>query len=62
MVVSSQLSENKKLFRQILPAEKSFDIIERDINIGGIDATLYFIDGFLKDEVMEKVVTNLRCV
>ena len=59
MVVSSQLSENKKLFRQILPVEKSFDIIERDINIGGIDATLYFIDGFLKDEVMEKVVTNL---
>lgn len=37
----------------------SFDLIGRNIRIGGCRATLYFVDGFAKDEVMEKILEYL---
>ena len=37
---------------QILPVKESFDLIQRDMLIGGRMASFYFIDGFTKDEVM----------
>ncbi|MDR1700325.1 MAG: spore germination protein [Lachnoclostridium sp.] len=37
----------------------SFDIISRVVEIGGRMACFYFIDGFCKDEVMEKIIANL---
>lgn len=39
-----------------LAVEDSFDLINRKITIGGRDAVLYFIDGFIKDEVFEKIL------
>lgn len=38
-----------------LKPNKSFDIIKRELEIGGRRAALYFIDGFIKDEVYEKI-------
>lgn len=38
-----------------LKPDKSFDIIKRELEIGGRRAALYFIDGFIKDEVYEKI-------
>lgn len=43
---------------QMLPVEDSFDIIQRDIQIGGKNATFYFIDGFTKDESMLKIMDS----
>ena len=43
---------------QMLPVEDSFDIVQRDIQIGGKDATFYFIDGFTKDESMLKIMDS----
>lgn len=40
----------------ILQPEKSFDLVRRDIEIAGKKATLLFIDGMIKDEVMEKML------
>lgn len=37
----------------------NFDIIKRDIFIGGRRAAFYFIDGFMKDAVFEKLVEFL---
>ena len=42
----------------MLPVEDSFDIVQRDIQIGGKDATFYFIDGFTKDESMLKIMDS----
>ena len=38
-----------------LQPDKSFDIIKRELEIGARRAALYFIDGFIKDEVYEKI-------
>ena len=50
--LASDINDNKKLFKQYLPIDKSFDIIGRDLKFGDIEAYLIFIDGFAKDEIM----------
>lgn len=42
-----------------LQPDKSFDIIKRELEIGERRAALYFIDGFIKDEVYEKILEFL---
>lgn len=42
-----------------LKPDKSFDIIKRELEIGARRAVLYFIDGFIKDEVYEKILEFL---
>nr|WP_262396976.1 spore germination protein [Zongyangia hominis] len=37
-------------------ADKNFDIIRRIITVGGRRSCMFFVDGFVKDEVMEKVM------
>lgn len=59
MVLSTDLSENRKKICNRLPVGRSFDLIERELNIGGKQALLYFVDGFIKDEIMEKVLAFL---
>ena len=39
-----------------LQPENSFDLVKRNLIIGGRRAVLYFIDGFIKDEVFEKMM------
>ncbi len=36
--------------------EKNFDVVKRKLIIGGRAAVLFFIDGFIKDEVFEKML------
>ena len=36
--------------------DKSFDIVERNIKIANKKAALYFVDGFIKDDIMEKIL------
>ena len=48
----------KEIDNGLMP-EKSFDIIKRELEIGGKRAVLYFIDGFIKDEVYEKILEIL---
>ena len=56
MEFSKSLSENVERLKQVLQADKNFDIVYRVIHIGGKEACFYFIDGFCKDELMEKLL------
>lgn len=56
MHISASLEENIKNFNDILSVKKNFDVIYRGMRIGGKEACMYFIDGFTKDEVMEKLM------
>ena len=44
---------------QLLRVEKSFDIITRDMTIGNRQSRMYMIDGFVKDDIMEKIMEFL---
>ena len=59
MRFSTRYSDNTEMLDKILEPDKSFDIIKRDLIIGGREAVLYFIDGFIKDEVYEKILEFL---
>lgn len=56
--VFSKRDKNVDYMNQMLPVEDSFDIVQRNIQIGGKDATFYFIDGFTKDESMLKIMDS----
>ncbi len=59
MKISSDVKKNRELFHQILPVGKSFDIIEREIVIAERISYMYFIDGFVKDGVVAKLINFL---
>lgn len=52
--VGCSFKENIQYMDQTLPVEKSFDIIRREMEIGGKESVFYYIDGFIKDEAMLK--------
>lgn len=54
--INSKLSINKLYFDDKLNVDTNFDILYRQIEVGGREALLYFIDGFCKDELMQKVM------
>ncbi|MDD3403934.1 MAG: spore germination protein [Hespellia sp.] len=56
MKIYSEIKKNTDALKQILPIQESFDLIQRDMIIGGRDASFYFVDGFTKDEVMLKIM------
>ena len=56
--VFGSLKENVDYINQILPIQESFDLIQRDIIIGGRKSTFFFIDGFTKDDTMQKLMSS----
>ena len=56
---SKDFEKNKKRIDELLNIDKSFDLLYRVVKIGDKKACFYFIDGFCKDEVMEKVLEFL---
>ncbi|MDD3220251.1 MAG: spore germination protein [Lachnospiraceae bacterium] len=61
-VVSRKIEENIGYFDKRMNLDKSFDLIRRTIVIGGRQACFYFIDGFCKDEVMQKMLDSLKTI
>ena len=56
--ISANLDESVAYFNQALAVEDNFDIVYRVVNFGGRKACIYFIDGFVKDEIMQKLMQN----
>ena len=52
-------SKYKQRIDELLQIDKSFDLLYRVVIIGGKKACFYFVDGFCKDEIMEKVLEFL---
>ena len=56
------LEENVDYMNFILPVKDSFDIVQRDIIIGEKKSTFYFIDGFTKDETLQKIMSGFFAI
>ena len=54
--MTTSLSENMRYLNKYLSVDTSFDIIYRVIKIGGREACMYLIDGFCKDDLMQKML------
>ncbi len=55
---SQTVDELKKFLRTDL----SFDVVAHQLEIGGREATLFFVDGFAKDEILQKVLEYIMSV
>ncbi|WP_310605361.1 spore germination protein [Anaerosporobacter sp.] len=54
--VSKNLASNTRRLDAQLLVEENFDIINRKMIIGGKECCLYFVDGFVKDDILEKIM------
>lgn len=54
--MTSKLAENMQYFNEKMQVDKSFDLVYRVMKIGGREACIYFIDGFCKDDLMQKML------
>lgn len=56
---SKDYDSNERFINELLCIDKSFDVVEKKLEFGGRKASYYFIDGFCKDEIMEKIMEFL---
>ena len=54
--ISTNLQENMDYLSQTMQIDVSFDLVYRVVHVGGREACIYFIDGFCKDTLMQKML------
>ena len=55
-IFTGSIDERKDAVSKLLNMESNFDIIQRDITIGGRRAVLFVINGFLNSDLCEKII------
>lgn len=58
MNVANNYQANIDLIHSNLVVDKSFDIVERNFIVGGRSSVLYFLNGFIKDAIMEEILKS----
>lgn len=56
MNMTGKLRTDMQYLNKALDVEHNFDVIFRTVNIGGREACMYLVDGFCKDELMQKLL------
>lgn len=54
--MTGDIKKDIKTLSNNLKIDKNFDLIRRDINIGGRVSAMFFADAFIKDEIYEKMM------
>lgn len=54
-LIENNLKDTILKINKDMRVDESFDLLCRPITIGGKEACLYFIDGFVKDDIMQKI-------
>ena len=57
--LSGRLQEDMQYLNRVLGVEENFDIIYRVVHIGGKEACMYLVDGFCKDDLIQKLLQYL---
>ncbi|SKC91504.1 stage V sporulation protein AF [Maledivibacter halophilus] len=60
MRLSKKIKDNIDFLDKKMGISKSFDLVNREVKIGGRAASLLFIDGFAKDEIMLFIQKTLQ--
>ena len=59
ITLGADYRENVAKIDGILHPDRNFDLIKKILTVGEDELTLYFIDGFVKDAVMQKLMLSL---
>ena len=60
-LISANIRESGKIFSTIVGIERNFDILNKQMMIGGRLAEFFMIDGLVNDEIMEKLFESFSC-
>lgn len=60
MTLSSDYKENVALMEERLGYGKNFDILKKKLDAGGSELTFFFIDGFVKDGELQRIMQFLH--
>lgn len=60
--MTGSLQKDLKYLNEKLKVDVNFDVVYRIIHIGGREACIYFIDGFCKDDMMQKMLQYFMSV
>lgn len=55
-MLTANYQKNAALLRQKLRLQENFDLVERTVSIGERKASFFLVDGFVKDEILEKMM------
>ena len=55
-ILTGSLKEDMAYLNETLSVEKNFDVIYRVITFGGKEACMYLVDGFCKDDLVQKLL------
>lgn len=58
-MLGNNFEENRYILSKALRINESFDLVERYFKIHHRQASLFFVDGFVKDEIMERILAFL---
>ena len=59
MMISTDIEANKLYFDALFCTNRNFDLKKREMMIAGKSAVFYMIDGFLRSDVLEKILEKL---
>lgn len=60
--ISQNVKDNIELFDQILSVGKNFDALTRKVVIGERECVMYFIDGFIKDDLFQRLMEYFNSI
>ena len=58
MKISTDIEVNKRHFDALFCTNRNFDLKKREISFAGKSAVLYMIDGFLRSDVLERILAE----
>ena len=57
--ISLHLEDNIQIMRSRLPIQESFDLLQRNLIIGGQESCFYYVNGFANEETIQKILNSL---
>lgn len=57
--MSSHLQENIRNLKELIPLDKSFDIISSQLKIGGNEAFFVGLNGYIGEQILQRIFTDL---
>lgn len=60
--IAASLAENKMVFGRIFAPDKNYDIIERNLEVGGRAAVMYMLDGFTDAGALQRTIQAICSV
>ena len=56
LILTDNHADNITVLDGYFRVKDNFDVIAREITIGGRHSKIYFINGFVKDDILEKML------